>query len=125
MPSIFSQIENSGCSVQREDLACNDELKLWLHSALAGNGQPQTWGGVVQAKCDDLRQIEVDDSMKRALAVYDTAEKNNPSHAEIFQTQYVIDAADAGEIRSKIFKAFGGGPVIKPSHYRENFLERL
>lgn len=119
-PSIFSQIASNGCSIQRENLASNAELKLWLNNKFARDGIK--WQGVVQARCDDVRQIMVEDSTKRALAVYDTAEKENPSHAEIFQTQYVIDEADGPEIRHRLFKAFGNGEVTKPIDYRESFL---
>ena len=119
--SIFSQVANSGCSIQRENLATNNELRSWLTNKFANDGLE--WQGIVQAKCDDVRQIMAENSKKRALAVYDTAEKENPSHAEIFQTQYVIDDADRLEIRRKLFKAFGDGQFIQPSDYRENALK--
>lgn len=116
-PSLFTHVETSGCSVQREHLATNAELSPWVQGFLL-NQDKQSWFGTVSALSSDIREIGLNQSTNRAFAVYDTAERNNPAHAEVFQTQYVVDEADGIELRAEIMKMFGGGKITKPNHYR-------
>jgi hypothetical protein len=120
-PSLFSHIETSGCSVQREIMATNAELLPWIKKFLA-NQNKQAWHGTVSGSCADLRRVMVTNSTNRSLAVYDTAEQENPSHAEVFQTQYVIDDADKLELRREIMKVFGDGKITLPASYRSGSL---
>ena len=116
-PSLFTHVETSGCSVQREHLATNAELSPWVQGFLL-NQDKQSWFGTVSALSSDIREVGLSQSSNRAFAVYDTAERNNPAHAEVFQTQYVVDEADRIELRAEIMKAFGGGKITKPYLYR-------
>lgn len=116
-PSLFTHVETSGCSVQREHLATNAELSPWVQTFLL-NQDKLSWFGTVSALSSDIRAVSVNQSANRAFAVYDTAERNNPAHAEVFQTQYVVDEADRIELRAEIMKVFGGGNITKPTHYR-------
>ena len=120
-PSLFSHVESSGCSVQREEFATNDELTPWVSEFLQKQSK-QSWFGTVSASSSAIRNVEVGKSLNRAFAVYDTAEKINPAHAEVFQTQYVIDEADRIELRAEIMKVFGGGVISTPEKYREGVI---
>lgn len=51
-------------------------------------------------------------------AVYDTAEPKNQAHAEIFQTEHVIDDADKLELKFELFTKFSNGHLTKPDSYR-------
>ena len=116
--SLFSQVQNTGCSVQRESIAARDELVPWITAFLNKNGT-FTWIGTVTSACAALRALTVAASDQRAVAVYDTAEAENSAHAELFQTQYVIDEADKIELRANLHKAFGGGAIGRPDEYRD------
>jgi hypothetical protein len=64
-------------------------------------------------------KLESDDKSGVAGALtYDTANPDNPAHAELFQSQYIIDEADALELRHNLFVAFGNGNIVSPSKYR-------
>lgn len=116
-PSLFTHVESSGCSVQRESIASPAEILDFVSTFLSGDSE-RKWHGVAQAKCGDIRKINVTNSDKRNLCVYDTAEINNPAHAEICKTNYIIDEADKLELKRHIFKAFGNSSIITPDVYR-------
>ena len=116
--SLFSQVQNTGCSVQREAIATRAELVPWITAFLNKNGT-FTWIGTFASSCSAIRSLTVATSDRRAVAVYDTAEPENPAHAELFQTQYVIDEADKIELRAELLKAFGGGAIGMPDAYRD------
>lgn len=120
-PSLFSHIETSGCSVQREAMATNAELLPWIKRFLVKQDK-QAWHGTVSGSCADLRCVMVGNAMKRSLAVYDTAEQANPSHAEVFQSQYVVNEADKLELKREIMKVFGDGKITLPENYRSGKL---
>jgi hypothetical protein len=114
-PSAFSYAETGGCSVQRESIATDQELGQWM----AGYKHAQSghlWQGVLTAKCLTVRNIKVSGA-KRAAGVYDTAEKSNPSHAEIFHTEHVLEE-DRLEIRRELMIAFNSNRLISPNVYR-------
>ena len=73
--------------------------------------------GVVFAQCQEVRNIMIDDSKRRMVCVYDTAEPDNPAHAEICQTRHVEDGEE-NELREKLFVIFGGGKITAPLQYR-------
>lgn len=52
----------------------------------------------------------------RSVCVFDTAERTNPAHAELFQTQYVIDEADQLELRRGLIASFSD--CFTPSDFR-------
>jgi hypothetical protein len=116
-PSLFTHIETSGCSVQRESLATFNEILDFVSKFLSVDSE-RKWHGVAQARASDIRNININNTNKRNLCIYDTAEINNPAHAEICKTIYVIDEADKLELRRHIFKAFGNSSVITPDAYR-------
>lgn len=117
MPSIFSHTRSRGCSIQRDSVAGTDEIVAFVKSFLKKKND-RTWIGVLSCPCQNVRDIKVAESDERAFCVYDTAELGNPAHAEVCQTQYVIEEADGPELRKKLFEAFGDGIVIKPLQYR-------
>lgn len=116
-PSIFSHVYLKGCSIQRHDIATTLELVSFASKFLDDN-KNQAWKGVLLAKCDDLRNIKVGGTSKRSVCAYDTAEKENPAHGEIGQTQYIIEEADKNELRHDLITAFGNGNIIQPILYR-------
>lgn len=116
-PNSFSHVHSKGCSIQR-DSAVNDTEILALVENILSEKDDRAWKGVVLGKCSDIRIITVEDTDYRAVCVYDTAEPENPAHAELCQTQYVIDEADQAELRHNLFVAFGNGAITAPPQYR-------
>lgn len=116
-PSIFSHVFSVGCSIQRDSLATDKELISFASIFLDGDDK-RSWKGVLLAECDELRGIRAEDSVNRAVCVYDTADRENPAHGEIGQTQYVINEADRVELRHALFTAFRNGTVTAPHEYR-------
>lgn len=116
-PSVFSHVFQVGCSVQRESVVSESELTQFVRGFLAKN-PTQAWHGVLTGDCSLLRQFSLESLGRRALCIYDTAEKDNPAHGEIHQSQYVIDEADQAELRSKLFEVFNNGVNTTPSQYR-------
>ena len=120
-PSLFSHVMNQGCSIQRESLASDRELSTFLENFLSN--PEQTWHGVVVAPCRDVRSIKLSDCpTKRTFCVYDTSERENPAHAEIFQSLVGVDNGDQNELRAHLLNAFNGGTSIYPTTYRNGSL---
>lgn len=118
-PNIFSHIFTVGCSVQREGLATNKEL-IELISKFVASKADNAWEGALIAKCSELRGIFVKSNNSRAVCIYDTAEKENPAHAEISQAQIAMSEEDITELRHDIFVAFGNGVPTLPTAYRQS-----
>lgn len=120
-PSLFSQIATNGCSVQRDDVATNDELINFVRSFLLAKSN-RAWIGVVSSSCDAIRAISAPtgDNL-RAICVYDTGEPHNQAHAEMFQTRHVNQAneADALEVRRSLLAAFGDGSIGNRQTYKQ------
>lgn len=116
-PNAFSHVKSKGRSVQRHDIATNDELISFTNNFLKDKGD-RVWKGVLLASCDVIRAIKLHDSINRSLCVYDTAEKDNPAHAEIGQSQYVIEEADSNELRYELLKAFNEGVLTDSVLYK-------
>jgi len=116
-PNIFSHVHLKGRSVQRDTIASEAELVNFATNFL-GDEAERVWKGVILAKCDDVRNIKLENSQNRSVCVYDTSEENNPAHAEIGQTQH-IEEADKIELRHDLFVAFGNGNIIPPSTYKQ------
>lgn len=116
-PSIFSHVHEKGCSIQRDSVAGTNEIGKFVTSFLSERSD-RAWVGVLTGPCQNVRAIKVAETDDRGVCVYDTAEPRNPAHAEMCQTQYVVDEADRVELRKKLFEAFGGGVVIEPLQYR-------
>ena len=115
-PSIFSQVMTDGCSVQRESYADNNELNSFVSNFLTAKAD-RIWFGVLTAKCEDLRNLSLGESPRRAVCVYDTSEKHNPAHAEMFGTAIAADEGDENELRRLLMGAFDNGKLIPPSEY--------
>lgn len=116
-PSMFSHINAKGRSIQRQDVAQPTELATWLQTNLTKNSE--AWDGVLLAKSGDLRGIEIGETSRRALCIYDTAEKENPAHGEICRTEHIIEEADNNEFRANLLKAFGDGEIIDRVIYQQ------
>lgn len=117
LPSVFSHVQTVGCSIQRDSIAKFDEIVTFVRNFLAARDD-RTWIGVLSGQCQKVRDIKAGESGDRAVCIFDTAEPENPAHAELCQTHYIIDEADQLELRRKLFVAFGDGLVIQPSQYR-------
>lgn len=117
--SVFSHVSHRGCSVQRESIAEDQEMIAFVESFLSKRDDYK-WLGVLVANVADLRSLKVGETGNRSVCAYDTAEKTNPAHAELFQSQYVVEEADEPELRTKLFQAFGRGVLIAPNQYRES-----
>jgi hypothetical protein len=115
-PSVFSHVSSNGCSIQRESIAIDDELLTFAKNFLAK--EDRAWLGVLLGKCDDVRGIHAGKENRRAVCVYDTANSQNQAHGELCQTKYVMDDADAIELRHDLFEAFGKNGVLQPEEYR-------
>lgn len=113
---MFSHTANRGCSIQRETKATNNELVASLEQFLSGRDDA-TWKGILQARTSDVRSIVLSDAKERAVCVYDTADENNPAHAEMCNS-YVLTDEDNIELRFELTKAFDNGRIINPIDYR-------
>ena len=117
-PNGFSHVNSKGCSIQRDSIARNDELSVFVEKFLSGKDE-RAWKGVLYGHCGEIRSISNDDSGQREICVYDTANLENPSHGELFQSQYVVEEADRVELRSKLFNSFNNGKMIAPRQFRD------
>lgn len=117
-PNVFSHVRTRGRSIQRDDIALNQEMIAFVKAFLAGS-EDRVWKGVVLGKCHDVRSIEADTQDKRrAVCVYDTANPGNISHGELCQTRHISEA-DQPELRAELFTAFGKGVIRSPNQYRD------
>lgn len=117
--SLFSHVSHKGCSIQRDTIAAPQELgafvTLFLENQLTK--KPDTkWHAVVTAPCKKIRALMQDASISRSVCVFDTAERVNPAHAELFQTQYVINEADQLELHKRLLDSFSDSST--PSSFR-------
>jgi len=119
-PNIFSHVHRKGRSIQRDSVAEPNELVTFARDFLAAD-EGRVWKGVLLAKCGDVRNIRANDSVDRAVCVYDTAEKKNPAHGEMTQTQHVVEA-DEIELRHDLLAVFGGGVIAAPAQYRDGIV---
>jgi hypothetical protein len=117
-PSLFSHVLNKGCSVQRDSIASDREIRRFVRGFL-GKKRDRVWLGTVSAKVADLRKILAPDAVSRALCIYDTAEWRNPAHAEMCRTRHIVEEADEPELRGHLLKAFGGGTVLAREKCRD------
>lgn len=116
--NIFGHVFTIGCSIQRENLATDQEI-LNLTSVTIDKKSENSWSGTLFADCVKLRKIMVSNTNNRAVCVYDTAENENPAHGEIGQSQLLkLDEDDIVELRGKLFEAFSNGVPVKPEQYR-------
>lgn len=123
-PNSFSHIQSYGCSIQRDSIAEEREL-LELVKQVSGSKDDLAWKGVIAGQCRDIRDILIDETHRRAICVYDTANPDNPAHGELCQSEH-MDEADSVELRHNLFIAFGSGNIISPLHYRNGKIwERL
>jgi hypothetical protein len=113
----FSHVHQKGCSIQRESIACNDEMLLFIRGLLEGRDD-LAWKGLLVADSSAVRKILTQNATRRAVCVYDTAEQENPSHAELCQSQHVLDKDDELELRHDLLMAFGDKVIISPTQYR-------
>lgn len=113
LPSIISHLENKGCSVQREDIATDNELKKFVTDFLT-SGPNREWLGVIQFNCHFLRSLDIFNDGRPNICVYDTSEEHNPAHAEFARSNHIEDA-DKLELRRRIL---ANVTLISPSNYR-------
>ncbi len=118
-PSLFSHIFDKGCSIQRETKATNNEMSSFVSDFLSKDAR-FSWQAVVMAKCNNLRDILIDDKI-RIICLYDTATKANPAHGEVCVSREISDA-DRLELRSLIFDAFNKTEL--PNDYRNGKINK-
>lgn len=102
--------------MQRADIASANELALWLKTYLESNAAHR-WMGTLNCDLAAIKELTLNESAHRAVGVYDTAEFENPAHAEIFKTEYVIEEADALEVKRGLLKKFNNGVLTTPTQY--------
>jgi hypothetical protein len=118
-PSLFSHVDEKGCSVQRDSIASDQEL-LALVQTFLNSRADYVWMGVVIGSCQEIRKVLAPGHWfvaKRTVCVYDTAEPDNPAHAEICRTCR-IQEADRAELRAKLLRIFGDGTMTDRQVYR-------
>lgn len=116
--SLFSHAANKGCSVQRESRATNSEIEEFV-SGFMNRIEDAVWLGVVQANCEEIRGLRIDNDESQTVCVYDTAEKDNSSHAEMCASHTFTDEDDI-ELRAKLMEVFGAKRVHSPPEsYRD------
>jgi hypothetical protein len=115
-PNFFSHVETKGCSIQRDNIATQEELRTFVEGFYALKDQTVLLG-VVSTSCEQVRAILSSNSL-RAVCVYDTALPKNPAHAELFETRHCIEEADRVEMRRLLLAAFGDGKITKRDSYR-------
>lgn len=113
-PFAFFDCKDKGLSVNRMRYTSIEELKNT--AAFISHGRKII--GVVVAKCADIRAI-IDEEGNRAFCIYDTATKNNKSHADICQA--LADTCEANatgkgrklgsKLRRKLMKSFSEHPL--------------
>ena len=113
-PNFFSHVHEQGCSIQRADKLKLEEAHNLIQRFLRV-ADDRCWIGTLNGNCVDVRNITTQFQVNRACAVYDTAEAGNRSHAELCQTEHILDEADQAHLRYELMKAFGDGNVVPPS----------
>lgn len=116
-PNAFSHVHHRGRSIQRHDIATNNELGVFVDSFLTQDTE-RIWEGVLLANSSDIKAIKFPNSNNRTACVYDTAREKNFAHAEIGQSQYVINEEDRNELRSELLTAFNKGVLTNPASYK-------
>ncbi|WP_204103248.1 MULTISPECIES: hypothetical protein [Spirulina sp. CCY15215] len=110
-PLAFNDVKDKGMSVNRKTYCSKEELLRKIQSKLnldKKRGKDRTFFGAIQAICHDIRSIKTDDD-RRAFCVYDTANKNNVSHADICQA--FSGRVQESKVRAKLRKIFSKTPV--------------
>lgn len=116
--NIFGHAFTKGCSIQRENLASDDEIRDFKDNFIA-KVAGQLWSATLVADCASLRSITLPGQSVRSMCVYDTAEKDNPAHGEFFQSQsHKLGPEDILELRHELFRVFDIENPIKPASYR-------
>jgi hypothetical protein len=107
-------------SLHRDSIASIESLNDWLVERM--DEQPEwSWESLISTSCNHIRSITRDESGRRAFCVYDSAEKTNVAHAEIFAC-CEISIEDRGELRKQLFDAFNANSPTHPVKYREGKL---
>jgi hypothetical protein len=121
-PNIFGHVFTVGCSIQRENFVTVQEVLNLINDTISDD-MKKSWKGTLLAESHELRKIMIGDSRNRAVCIYDTAEKNNPAHGEISQSQrHDLDEADIVELRQKLFTAFANGIQVQPDQYHNGHI---
>lgn len=107
--------------MQRDEKAKVPELVQWLDSYREKNTE-HVWLGTLACASQAVRSVVLGDKPNRVLAIYDTAEPTNQAHAEIFQTEHVIDESDQIELRKELLQRFCNGVLTIPASYRSGAL---
>jgi hypothetical protein len=110
LPSFFEHVFSQGLSVQRVERATVPEIKKLITEFVEPRSD-RTWLGFVAAPVNSLRSVSPDDQPDlRGFCVYDTAEADNPAHAEV-GIGYGIAEADRVEFRRLLMGAFAEGAI--------------
>lgn len=121
--NFFGYVTNNGCSVQRESLAANAEMSMFVSEFMNKNPKA-VWSGIVEAICENVRIVQADDDLPQGTCVYDTAYEHNSSHAEICASRTLQEDGDANELRHDLWELFGAGHLGLPESYRDGAVWR-
>jgi hypothetical protein len=117
MPNFADHAFSQGFSVQRHDLAKAPELSAVVSGFLTRK-EKAAWLGVAKSSTRSLREFRSTVSGDHPIfGVYDSAEPDNPAHAEIACTKYQIEDADRLEAYAEIFRSFGSGELLARENY--------
>lgn len=101
--AAFAHAGTVGMSVTRLDHRSEEELKMQERSK-DGEPEPRRYVGYLLARCEDIRQIRSDGP--QAFGTYDTAQRDNPAHADVCQAQAIRARSKGSELRRALQRAF-------------------
>lgn len=105
----LSDSERKGLSVIRNGYIEDDIIRAvaegLVNRARNSNNDKAGVFGVLLIECSTVRQFVRFEESKRCYCVYDTAEKNNHGHAEIFQQVAGVEKPIRDDRRQKLFEA--------------------
>jgi hypothetical protein len=117
LPNVFDHVLSHGCSVQRDSVATDRELQVFVEERLAANNK-NAWRGVFVANNDALRALRLEGDFRRPVCVYDTGLMKNPAHGEICCASHVNAEVNGPELRGLLYEVFNTNQMVKPSEYR-------
>ena len=109
LASFFSHAVTRGLSVQRMDIASDNELLACVEGFLQAD-EKRVWLGYVEASVSSIRDLRLLDDGAQSFCVADAALSDNQAHAEV-HCAYDIPEADAMEYRAALMNIFNGKNV--------------
>ena len=121
--AALTHAENQGLSIFRESIAKNEEIRRSAERLVEGarSADPKAGiFGVFRIPCNVIRQVAIPDAAP-SYCVYDTAEKEIPSHAEAFQRIVGFDKSVHDSRRNALF-ALVAPNFVPVSTFRDGLL---